>query len=371
MKENEARSEKAEVRMQNAEDDRNEAIQENRVIHAWAKHFSRSHDQVNKTYESDAELVAHPAFPGHFLAITIDTVAEEISQGLYLEPETVGWVTVMASLSDLAAVGAEPLGLVVSASVPAEKPEAEINRIASGMEQACVEAGVHILGGDVNSTKETSFSACSVGLVPRQRKLTRMGCLPGDIVYATGPLGIGNALGLVRLAGLPDVLFPETSYRPEARIPEGEFIAGYARSCMDSSDGLVATLDTMARLNGVGFAVECDWQKLLAPEVLRLCEATKTPKWLMTAGPHGEFELIFAVPPDHEAGYMAAARKHGFAPVRLGRVQERQALTYHLGSGVAKDVDGAFLRNLLSEVGGDMKRYLQEFFAYGKRLGLD
>ena len=346
-------------------------ITENLIIGSWARHFSRSPNQLNKLHETDAELVEISKDSPYLLAATIDTIAEEIAEGLYQDPYTMGWVTVMATLSDLAAVGAHPLGLVVSVSVDPTRNKEFSSAIAQGMEDASRNLGVFILGGDTNLTSETSLTGCALGLVPRKEVITRQGCKVGDHVFITGGIGAGNALGLVRLTKTPDDCFPEKLYRPVARLREGQLLRRHVNCCMDTSDGLLTTLDQLMRINGLGFEIDCNWERILAPQVLRLCETTKTPHWLMTAGPHGEFELLFTISDKRIDSFLKQAESHGISPIRLGRAQRPKAISLILPSGEKVDVDMAPLRNLLQKVNGDLERYVREFKAFVKKWGLE
>ena len=346
-------------------------ILENAAIGTWTGAFSRSPAQANAPHETDAELVELPGMPTHHLAVTVDTVAEEMRAGLYREPYTMGWVSVVAALSDLAAVGAEPLGVAVSASVPSSWSASSAEDAAQGMQEACDAAGTHVLGGDLNEAPSVSLTGCAVGLVPADGILTRRGMRPGDALFVSGPLGSGNALGLVRLAGLPDALFPEKQYRPHARLSVGLALRGRASACMDTSDGVLTTLDQLMRLNGVGFDVACDWRDVLSDDVLGLCEETKTPRWMMLGGPHGEFELAFTVPQEQAEAFASDAASWTPAPVRIGTVTERQALTLTIGSSRTAEVDMAPLRNLTQTAGEDPGRYLDAFRKHGSAWNLD
>lgn len=348
-----------------------DGIRENVIIDAWAERFRRSPDQHNEPHETDAELVEMPGEPERLLAVTIDTVSEEITEGVYRDPHTMGWVTAVASLSDLAAVGADPLGVVVSVSTAPDADESFAQGVAEGLEYACRSHGVFILGGDTNATRTTSLTACAVGLVPRERVLTRRGASPGDAVFLSGYAGIGNALGLARLSGLPDDAFPESEYRPTAELAMGRLLRGFASSCMDTSDGVFATLDQMMRVNGAGFVLDCDCSRMLDPAVLDFCKRTETPHWLMAAGPHGEFRLLFTVPPEKVAGFLGAVQREGLAPVSIGTVQEKKAVSVMTPAGTTVDVDVARLRNLIYEVDGDMERFVREFVEAGKKWGLE
>jgi thiamine-monophosphate kinase len=346
-------------------------IRENVIIDSWVKHFSRAPDQVNKAHETDAELIEIQGNPDHYLATTIDTVAEEIAVGLYQDPYTMGWVIIMASLSDLAAVGARPLGLIISTSVESSRDDAFVSRLARGMEDACRAAGTFVLGGDTNATSTISLTCCALGLVLRDKVMTRVGCRPGDTVFITSGVGTGNALGLVKLGGYPDNLFPESIYRPVARLKEAYIIQKYATCCMDTSDGLLTTLDQLMRLNGLGFSVDCNWSTILAPHVLDFCDRIGTPHWLMTAGPHGEFELVFTVPSEHVDQFLTDSQGSGFQPIRLGTVGSSPDISLNLDSGRTIRVDMAPLRNLLYTVNGDVQRFLNEFKTFGSKWGIE
>jgi thiamine-monophosphate kinase len=345
-----------------------EKILENKNINKWIEHFKHAPHQVNVPHESDSELIEIPGDARNYLAVTIDSVAEEITTGLYQTPYTMGWVTIMACVSDLAAVGAEPLGVVIAVSVVPDLNDRYPSEIAAGMEEACRALGIYMLGGDTNAAPVCSLTACAIGIVPRDKAMKRTGCQPGEHVFITGQAGTGNALGLVRLAGLPGEYFPEDLYRPRARITEGLIIRDYASCCMDTSDGLLTTLDQLMRLNGLGFTIDCHWEKLLSPGALELCRKTKTPPWLMLAGPHGEFELTFTCGANMTGNIISANKESGF--IKIGEVQQTPALSLILPSGSNINIDMAPIRNLLQNVGGDLEQYVKEFKAIGQALGL-
>lgn len=348
-----------------------EKILENIAINSWAKHFHRDPRQRNKLHETDAEFIEMPGNSTHYLAATIDTVAEEITTGLYQDPYTMGWVTVMACVSDLAAVGADPLGLLISVSCEPERDPSFIESIAQGMEDACRKLDIFILGGDTNITESISLTACSLGLVNRNNIITRRGCMPGDEVFITGGAGTGNALGLVRLTGLPDTLFPEKKYHPTAHIKAGQILKKYARCCMDTSDGVLTTLDQLMRLNDVGFTIDCQWENILAPEVMALCKKTNTPPWMMLAGLHGEFVLLCSIPKDNVERAKSDLEPEGVQLIRLGEVEETPKITLSLPTGKHADIDMAPVRNLLQTVGGDLDLYVKNLWDLGRQWGLN
>jgi len=332
-------------------------VGENRLLSGWERRLDRCPSQQNRFGEADAELMPIPA-SDRLLATTIDTIAEEIALGIYRHPETIGWMGAVASLSDLAAVGAEPIGVVVSVSLPSSG-ETELQRgIADGLAAACRAAGTFVLGGDTNRAERLSITSCAVGTVDRERALRRTGCRPGEVVYVTGPLGSGAAIAAAALLDLPCSVYDELQFRPRPRLAEARLAAPFVSSAMDTSDGLIATLDQLSRLNGVGFEIDAVTPAHLDPGAQRVCEALGAPPLAMLAAHHGEFELVLTVPEAECEPFEAAARSAGGCPVRLGRTTAERSLRF--GNRV---LDGARIRNLADRAGDDVPRYFQELLA--------
>ncbi len=125
-----------------------------------------------------------------------------------------------------------------------------------------------------------------------------------------------------------------------------------ATACIDSSDGLVAAVDQLARLNDVAILIDGPLQRLLHPAALDLTRTTGMPAFPFLAGHHGDFELIFTIPDDRVGSLPDVAERGRFQPVRVGRVEA--------GGGVwtgASEVDTAMIRNLARESGSDIEAY--------------
>jgi thiamine-monophosphate kinase len=346
-------------------------ILENQAIGSLARYFSRSPNQTNKLHESDAELIALDGDKSNYLAITIDTVADEIAEGLYRDPYTMGWVTVMASLSDLAAVGANPIGIVTAISLETSRDKTFRSNIARGIEEACRQSGTFLLGGDLNMTHTLSLTGCAIGTVPRNRKLTRMGCQKEDVVFLSGKAGSGNALGLARKANFPENVFPEKAYRPRARIKEGQLIRKHATSCMDTSDGLFITIDQLIRLNNCGFSIQANWEDVLQHDVLQSCNGMQVPYWFMAAGIHGEFELVFTVPFKKVPSFLEQAHQMDFYPITLGKIIDTPHFEITQNSQKTAVIDMTPLRNLWDNATGDIRNIIEKHYSLGKIWGLN
>lgn len=323
------------------------------LIEKLAGTLPRSPLLLNGLCESDAELLRLPG-TDMALALTTDAIAEEIAAGLYDDPYLIGWMVIMVNASDLAAAGAEPLGILLNETLPTGVDPAYIDRLQAGIRDALAACGLHLLGGDTNFSPTMQIAATAVGIVPTDMPLTRLGCVAGDRLYSSGPLGLGGAFALGQL----DPEAPAVPYLPLARIREGKLLRGIASCCMDSSDGVVPTLDELSRLNRIGFRIEAPLGAVLHPAALEGAARADLPEWLMLAGPHGEFELLFTVSPDSQPALQAAANTIGWAPIPIGIVTAEPGLW--LGAG---RLDSTRVRDLFSDVDGDVRRYLAELIA--------
>lgn len=333
-------------------------ILENEFIRRWTAGFPRAPYQRNGLQEADAELFRVGEDAAYCLAATVDSLVEEIRRGIYHDPFTIGWVAVMASLSDLAAVGAQPLGMLMSVVLDDRQPADFQEGIRRGLAAALRHSGVFLLGGDTNRGDRTVLTGCALGQVPGETPLTRIGGRPGDILYISGPAGLGNALALSRLAQRPEADQLETLYRPEARLAEGQLLRSFASCCMDSSDGVLATLDQLMRLNGAGFRIEAAPETFLHPAALQTAAAAGLPPWVMLAGIHGEFELIFTVPPQRMAAFRRAAAQANWQPLPIGVMVPEYQVTQS-GNNAAV-FDTARIRNLFDGFNGDLAACLEE-----------
>jgi len=331
-------------------------ISENLRIDLIARHFLNAPHRVNNIHEADAELVDLGGNSEKYLAITTDALVEEISSGLYDDPSLIGWMLAMANFSDLAAVGADPLGLLVTMSYPASQDEAYVAKLAEGISEACQKLGSYVLGGDTNQAEAVFLSGCAVGLVPKKSAITRIGARPGDKVFLTGPAGLGSIYAFLRLTG-QDGRLPKSYFRPLARIREGQLVREFASCCMDTSDGLLHTADTLTRLNHCQFVIQDRWEKILHPLALEVCRAQNLPPWLTLAAVHGEFELCFALRPDRERDFLEAASRAGWAPIAVGEIIDGEVVSIKKGEELVP-LDTAMIRNIAEEAGSNPNAYI-------------
>jgi len=337
-------------------------ILENKVINKLISVFERSPNQLNKPHESDAEIIQ--LSENTKLAVTTDSISEEISTGLYDDPYLIGWMIVTVNMSDLAAVGATPIGILISEIIPQTFSEEKIKELQRGISNACKAYNTFVLGGDTNEGEKLILTGTAIGIIKNDKPLTRVGCKRGDILYSSGKLGSGNAYAISKLISKTNSF---SEYKPVARIKDSRLISKYASCCMDTSDGLLSTLDQLLRLNDVGFELREDWKKVIDEIALKFAENNHIPSWLLFAGQHGEFELIFTIPQKLNEAFLEEASLTGFEPIELRKVIPEKKVKIPL-YGKMIPIDTACIRNLPAETKGDINHYLKSLLEYDSQL---
>jgi thiamine-monophosphate kinase len=337
-------------------------IKENALISQIAALLPHRPAQLNALQQSDAELIRIPGCTGQVLAVTTDSIVEEVDTGLYKDPYLLGWMTVMANLSDLAAVGADPVGILIAETFPHDITPDVLISLHNGIREACICAGTAVLGGDTNFSDRLHTTGTAIGLVQDGSPLMRVPCHPGEYIYSTGRLGTGNAFAALNMLG--QIHRPLPAFKPIARIKEGMLLRPFASACMDTSDGLLATLDQLGRLNNCGFVLESDWENHIAPDSCDVARQSGLEPWMLLAGPHGEFELIFTVPEERCSAMIATARNSGWTPIRLGVVTGIPGIEVTRW-GQLSPGDLANIRNFKFEAAGS----LLEFVHFLSNLG--
>lgn len=332
-------------------------ILENSLIARLAGGFPRSPLQRNRLQETDAELLALPGSES-ILALTTDWVVEEIESGLYDDPYLIGWMTVIVNASDLAAVGAEPLGILINENLPRDATPDFVSRLQDGIRDASAASGLFVLGGDTNVSARLEMGGAAVGLIDGAPPLTRIGCRPGDYLLGSGAFGSGSAFAFVQFVLRKGGSQVDFSFQPKPRLKEGRLLRGFASCCMDTSDGLLATLDQLMRLNSVGFDLDCAAETLVDPATLSLSRNARIPTWIAVAAHHGEFELVFTVPPDRLDALAPAAAAIGWEPRVIGRVVQQPQISLSV-EGRGRVLDMGRIRNLFVESGDDIDAYFR------------
>jgi thiamine-monophosphate kinase len=202
---------------------------------------------------------------------------------------TIGWRTAAVSLSDIAAMGGQPLGLLVALGAP-EFERHFLEELLEGLENCCTSVKAKLLGGDLDHHQELTLVSTGLGIAARP--VPRSGAKPGEAVCVTGALG-RTAVAL-RLFEAGQIERANELFCFPPRVPEGLALGEHASSMIDISDGLARSLYQLAEASGAGFEIEYD--KL--PILLQVEELTQRRKDQQEMVLHtGEdFELLFTLP---------------------------------------------------------------------------
>ncbi len=235
---------------------------------------------------------------GEVLAVSMDLAVEGVHfRRDWLTPAEIGYRAAAAALSDLAAVAAEPMALLLALGVPEGEADATLEGLADGVGDAAADAGALIVGGDLTRAGELVVDCCVIGRAPAP--VRRSGARPGDRLVVTGALGGPRAALAAWEAGTEPAPEARARFvRPAPRHAAARFLASLrARAMIDLSDGLAGDLGHLLAASGVGASVWVDHLPVLAAAAAA-AERAGEPAWRFAAGSGEEYELLAALPED-------------------------------------------------------------------------
>lgn len=215
-------------------------------------------DRIRKRFQTpsvtlgigdDAAIVDFP--PGHSLVFCSDLVAEHTHFIRSLHPpDSVGYKAVAVNVSDVGAMGGTPMSFVISLAAPGDLELAWVDGLYSGVERACREFGVTLVGGDTSSAGSIFVDVSMIGRIRRGAAVLRSGAQAGDGIYVTGELG-ASALGLELLRSGKTGAAVQRHLYPQPRHRVGAAVVGRAHAMIDVSDGLSTDLTHITQASGV------------------------------------------------------------------------------------------------------------------------
>lgn len=267
--------------------------------------------RVNECFESDAEIIDAP---GGRLLFTTDEFSQE---DLFREddPYLLGWNVAAGAISDIYACGGEPLFYAHALTVGPAWDERYLEGFGRGIRDVLSETGAKFIGGDCGRSELWRCTATVIGSCPEPPR-TRRGAKPGDLIYVSGPIGPGNLEAAGRLCLATGGKRPERLQLP-VRRREAEVMRRFASCCIDTSDGVWSALNSIAELNGCGYAVRDVPYSTSGTE---FCQAAGLSTRLLFLGECGEYELLFAVRPEINGQFLRAAGEAGCAFLPIGQI---------------------------------------------------
>ena len=290
----------------------------------------KNHKQICLGIGDDAALLQLK--PEQQLVVTTDSAVEGEDFDFRCFPEdAVGYRAMQQNLSDLAAMGAVPLAMLLNIAAAQQTPRARLKKILSGMAQAAFAANCPVVGGDLSSTRgPMNLSLTLLGTVRQGQALRRSGATPGEDLWLSGDVGAASCgldalLKRRRAAASTQALLKslcgdrrahyQKFLRPQARLVLGQFLRGRASACIDLSDGLLVDAQRLAVASGVALNIE---EKKL-PRV----PGVSIQKALLGGE---DFELLFCAAADLRPALRRWSRRHSALLTKIGEVRPGQGL---------------------------------------------
>ncbi len=250
-------------------------------------------------------LATHPAARGleddcavlGDLVITHDMIGEGVHFLPEADPADVAWRLVAVNLSDLAAAGAVPLGVVMGYSLSGDD-DWDV-RFVDGLKRALEHFNVPLLGGD--TVRVSEGSARTLGLTAFGRAVaapSRSGAKPGDTLWVTGTIGdAGAGLALADRCRIEPCALLAAYNRPEPRLSEGKALASVVSAMMDISDGLLIDARRMADASRISLHIALE-RIPLSPDFVTHMGGDHAAARITAATAGDDYELLFTMPAD-------------------------------------------------------------------------
>lgn len=199
-----------------------------------------------------------------------------------------GFKAVTVNVSDLAAMGAEPLGFLLAIALPKDLSVDSFKKIIDGVFKACDYYNIPLIGGDTNEASEIIITGTALGITDKPLMMDTYNI--GDLICTTGDVGLA-ALGF-ELDAL-DNIYVKKALKPEARIREGLVLRDYATSATDITDGLASELYAIKR-DGFGFMI---YEEMLdiSDEYKKLAKQLNLDYLDLVLYVGEDFELLFTI----------------------------------------------------------------------------
>jgi thiamine-monophosphate kinase len=265
------------------------------------------------------------------LVWTTDMLLERIHfERAWCGPEELGWKSMAVNLSDVAAMGAEPVAALLALGLPPDLSVDWVRAFRDGLAASARAYGLALVGGDtVAARRDVALCLTVLGRAPAGQVVLRSGGRAGDLLLVAGSLG-DSAAGLRLLRGAGAGLGDEhrrallrAHLRPEPQLALGRALAaaGLARAMIDVSDGLVQDLGHLARASGLGAELEAEALPVSeAARALAAREGADPHAWALAGGE--DYRLLFAVDPVRLEEARGVCLGQGLEPAVLGRLTE-------------------------------------------------
>ncbi|MDH4210034.1 MAG: thiamine-phosphate kinase [candidate division WOR-3 bacterium] len=283
------------------------------IIRYLRKRFPKRRNEIIKGIGDDA-MVFRDGY-----VITTDSFFEKTHFDMaYFSFFNLGYHTMAASLSDIAAMAASPISVLISLCISRKIGMAAIRELYDGFSELTRKYRCDISGGDIVKCPTLGVTITVIGRT--KAPLLRSGAKPGNSLYVTNFLGLAEAGRIALQNKYRESEYPDAMKKhlfPEPRIKEAFKIAKYATSCIDTSDGLSTDAFHLAEESGAKIIIEAEHIPIHS-EVGKLCAAQRMDptQFILSAGE--DFELLFTAP--------KLPKISGVTVFRIGRVMKGKGL---------------------------------------------
>ncbi len=298
-------------------------LSEFQLIERYFRRAPRSAGPVRLGVGDDCALLQVPE--GETLAISTDMLVEGRHFFAGADPRALGHKTLAVNLSDLAAMGARPLGFTLALSLPAADP-LWLQPFSEGLMALADAHQIELIGGD---TTRGPLNLCVTvfGSVPEGAAIRRSGARPGDEIWVSGSLGdaklaLSALLGDIAVDAQSLAVATERLHMPVPRTALGLALRGIATAAIDISDGLSGDLGHILDQSGVGAVVHAD--ALPIGLALSRFELHQRQAFALNGG--DDYELCFCAPADKHQAVLEAGRQSRTAVTHIGSIRAERGL---------------------------------------------
>ncbi len=248
---------------------------------------------------------------GEYIVATSDLLRQSSHFPTGMSYEEMGWKSVTVNVSDLAAMGAETLGFLISMALPPKMKIEEFDELLMGVLKACRYYRIPLIGGDTKEADEIILAGAAIGKTSKEDVLLKSGAEIGDMVAVTGPLGLAAAGMKVLLSGigmelvgrkLGEATLSKTldhALKPVARLKEAFIIAKshLVNAATDITDGLVIELNEIISASPENIGIRLYKEKLPIPlEVEKVARFFGEDPLNLGLYYGEDFELLLVIP---------------------------------------------------------------------------
>jgi thiamine-monophosphate kinase len=256
--------------------------------------------------------------------LTMDTLSRSADFPALFSSFDMGWKVVAVSLSDIAAMGATPLGFMLSCCFDSQFQESKIDKFFYGVKSCLNEFSTSFLGGDTNKSEDASFSGFCIGLCEQKNILLRKNAKVNDIIFLTNSVGLASA-GLDLILHLEDRIGPQyyqllnAFYRPYPRVKDALRIKHLVNSATDISDSLAISLYNIATNSKKGMKIFADRLRI-HPQVENIAHLMRKDIYQYVLYGGEDFELLFTAPAKNTEKIIQLLSELGTEVYPIGKV---------------------------------------------------